>query len=131
MSDWNEVLTVLNHDPDIDSWALLPGVERAVLATVITENHGKISMMIENGSNDLWLQLRVTISDTTEGSFWEAAGWYLRDLPAIGLTQMGDGVAIRHGILLPHANIHAITNGITLTAFAAGALFDAASQSNN
>lgn len=130
MSDWNDVLNVLDHDPAIQSWTPLPGAARAVQATVATENHGKVNMVIENGANDLWLQLLVSISETSEGTVWEAAGWYLRHLPAIGLTQLGDGIAIRHGILLPHASIHAVTNGITLTAIAASTIFDAASRTN-
>lgn len=102
MSDWNDVLNVLEHDPAIRSFTPLPGAARATQATVSTETHGEVNMVIENGANELWLQLLVSIADTSEVAIWEAAGWYLRHLPAIGLTQLGDGIAIRHGILLPH-----------------------------
>lgn len=124
MSDWNDVITVLNHDPAIQSWTPLPGTTRAVQATIATGNRGEIVMVLDNGTNERWLQLLITVSDSSEARIWEAAGWCLRDIPAIGLAQLGDGIVIRHGILLPHASIHAITNGITLTVTAATTLFD-------
>lgn len=119
MSDWNDVLTVLNHDPAIRSWAPVPGTTRTAHATITTETGNEVSMIIDNSANEYWLQLLTPITVTSEGRLWETAGQALRNLPAIGLTQHGAGIAIRHGILLPHAGIHAITNGITLTAIAA------------
>jgi len=124
MSDWNDVITVLNHDPAIRTWTPLPGTTHAVQATIVTERHGEIGMVLDNGSNEHWLQLLISISETSEAKIWEAAGWCLRDIPAIGLARLGEGIVIRHGILLPHATIHAITNGITLTTTAATTLFD-------
>ncbi|MDD0858250.1 hypothetical protein NHF46_11685 [Arthrobacter alpinus] len=122
MPDWNDVLAVLDQDPAVRSWTPIPGAVRAVQAIVSTESHGEVTMVIENGANELWLQILVSISETSEGAIWEAAGQYLRDLPAIGLAQHEDGIAIRHGILLSHADMQAVSNGITLTANAATTL---------
>lgn len=124
MSDWNDVLTVLNHDPAIQSWTPMPGTTRAVQATIATPEHGEIAMILDNGTNEHWLQLLITVSDSTEARIWEAAGWSLRNTPVTGLAQYGEGIVIRHGILLTHASIHAITNGITTTITAATTLFD-------
>lgn len=125
MSDWNDVLTVLTHDPAIRTWTPLPGTTRTVQATIATENHNEIAMVIDNSTNEDWLQFMVTISDTTNGVIWENTGWHLRHTPAIGLAQLGDSIVLRHSILLPHAAAAAITNGITLTTTAATALFNA------
>ncbi|KQR80359.1 hypothetical protein ASF98_18875 [Arthrobacter sp. Leaf337] len=124
MSDWNDVITVLNHDPAIRSWTPLPGTTHAAQATITTPEHGEIAMILDNGTNKHWLQLLITVSDSTAARVWEAAGRSLQDTPAIGLAQYGESIVIRHGILLPHATPHAITNGITLTITAATTLFD-------
>ncbi|MEO5316206.1 hypothetical protein PV772_19160 [Pseudarthrobacter sp. CC12] len=123
MSDWNDVLNVLEYDSAIRSWIHLSEASRTVQATVTTEGHGDVTMIIENGANQLWLQLLVAISVSPEGPIWEAAGWSLRHVPAVGLIQFGNGIAIRHGVLLSHADARAITDGITLTATAATILF--------
>jgi len=117
MADWNDVLTVLEHDPDIRDWEPLPGV-RAMRTSVAVSGHGQVEIIVENGANDLWLQILAPISQASDGPTWEGAGWLLRETPAIGLAQFGEGIAIRHAVLLPHAGIHAISNGITLTAVA-------------
>ncbi|GHG59001.1 hypothetical protein GCM10012320_32850 [Sinomonas cellulolyticus] len=122
MADWNDVLTVLTHDPDIRHWEPFPGAARTATATAAPHGHPEATLILDNTANDLWLQILSPASPTSDGPTWEAAGWFLRDLPAVGLAQIGDGIAIRHAILLPHATIHAITNGIALTAIAAAAL---------
>ncbi|NWL10469.1 hypothetical protein DM793_04020 [Paenarthrobacter nitroguajacolicus] len=83
-------------------------------------------MIIENTAND-WLELLIPIAKTTHGAVWENAGRHLRHTPAISLAQHDDGIAIRHGILLPHTNPQAITNGIT----AATTLFNATTNQPN
>jgi hypothetical protein len=103
MSDWNDVITVLNHDPAIRSWTPLPGTTHAAQATITTPEHGEIAMILDNGTNKHWLQLLITVSDSTAARVWEAAGRSLQDTPAIGLAQYGESIVIRHGILLPHA----------------------------
>lgn len=124
MSDWNDVITVLNHDPAIDTWNPLPGTTRTVQATISTDGHGEITMVIDNDSREDWLQLLISVSDASDASIWEAAGWCLQDIPVMGLARVGDGIVIRHGILLPCADTHAITHGINLTVTAATALYD-------
>lgn len=131
MSDWNDVLAVLEHEPAIRSWTPLPGTTRAMHATIATPDHGEITMIIENSANENWLQLLIPIAETTNGAIWENAGRHLRHTPAIGLTQHGEGIAIRHGILLPHTNPQAIINGITLTTAAATTLFDTTTHQPN
>lgn len=129
MADWNDVTTVLNSDPAICSHTPIPGVIRAVHAVVAAEGYGELDMFFDNSANEYWLQLYVRISDSTAGDLWEAAGWLLRDLPAVGLAQHGGNLIIRHGIFLSETSIHAITNGITITAFAAASVFAAVDES--
>ena len=125
MANWDDVLTALEHNPDIRTCNPLPGSARAARVTVAVTGHGEVEMIVENSANDLWLQILAPISQTSDGSTWEGAGWLLRDIPAVGLAQLGDGIAIRHAVLLPHADMHAVTSGITLTAVATSALLRA------
>lgn len=125
MADWNDALAVLARHPNILNWSTLPGAARAARAAVAVFGHGEVEIVVENGANDLWLQILAPISQTSDGTAWESAGWLMRDIPAAGLAQLGDGIAIRHAILLPHADIHAITKGIILTAVATYSLMRA------
>ncbi|WP_461186826.1 hypothetical protein [Arthrobacter sp. Z4-13] len=127
MCDWNDVLTALNQDSAIQSWTPLPRAHRAVQAAIHTANHGEITIVIDNDSHERWLQLLISVSDTCDAKIWETTGWCLRDMPTIGLAQLGAGIAIRHGILMP-TSINAITNGITLAVTAATTLYDATSE---
>ncbi|WP_142060010.1 hypothetical protein [Pseudarthrobacter sp. B4EP4b] len=124
MSDWNDVITALNRVPGIRTWRPQPGTTRKLQATISTDDHGEMTMVIDNDSREDWLQLLITVSDTSDAKIWAAAGWCLKDMPTIGLAQIGDGIVIRHGILLPHADPHAITHGINLTVSAATTLYD-------
>lgn len=124
MSDWNDVITVLNHDPAIHTWRPLPGTTCTVQATISVANHGELIMVIDNDSREDWLQLLIPVSTTSDAKIWESAGWGLKDIPAVGLARVGQGIVIRHGILLPHAGTQAITHGINLSVTAAAALYD-------
>ena len=124
MSDWNDVITALKHDPAIHTWKPLPGTTRTVQATISTPAHGDLTMIIDNGSREDWFQLLIPIAETSEGRIWETTGWCLKDIPAVGLARIGDGIAIRHSIHLPHATTHAITAGINHIVTAATTLYD-------
>ncbi|MGX5717976.1 hypothetical protein [Arthrobacter sp. MAHUQ-56] len=124
MSDWNDVITTLNCDSAIHTWRPHPGTTRTAQATISTPGHGDITMIIDNDSREEWIQFLISVSNTPDAKIWEAAGWCLRDMPAIGLAQIGDGIVIRHGILLPHADTHTITHGLHLTVTAATTLYD-------
>ncbi|MDD0858251.1 hypothetical protein NHF46_11690 [Arthrobacter alpinus] len=103
MADWNDVLTVLNNDTSVRSWNLIPDTNRIALLTYTTENNNDITMVVDNGSNEYWLQIISSLFDNPDDGLWKAAAWHLRYTPTIGLAQIGDSdtIAIRHGILLP------------------------------
>ena len=129
MTTWNDVLIALTRNPTIQTLTPIPGTVRALKATITTQNHGEITMTIENETDEQWLQFTVAISsDTTDTRIWHTSSDYLKNIPAIGLAQANNGIVICHGVHLRHASSETINAGIAHVVTAAAILYDTAAH---
>jgi hypothetical protein len=129
MTTWNDVLAALTRNPMIQTLTPVAGATRAVRATVATQNHGELTMTVDNETNEQWLQLAVAISpNTTDARIWQTASTCLENAPAVGLARADNSIVIRHGIHLPQASNEAINGGIATITTAAATLYDAATH---
>ena len=73
-----------------------------------------------SNANDVWGNIFTLLMTENWG---EAEAFVavsaIGELPALGVARIGPCLAVRHSICLPHASVHAFTNGIQMTAIAA------------
>lgn len=121
MCDWNDITHTLNTHPLISRWAFHPDTPETVLATT-SLNGIELDLILDNTTDPGWLQLLIPLTHTSEGELWEATGWALRNTNTTGLTQHGNGIALRHSLHLPDTTPQAIHTAITHTTHTATTL---------
>jgi hypothetical protein len=131
MANWSDVVTVLeNMSAVVGAYPAAGGIHH-YYADVDIMGVSTVQMEVRNIDFERWVEFRCDVQDDENFDHvtWdEASKDFSRGLPVGGLCNVDGRMFVRHAVYLPGSDIHAISNGIAMTASAAYSAMTARSR---
>lgn len=105
---------IIQHDQDVLSIERVEGAKALWKISVSVDGQAPVEMLIDNGINDIYVQVLLAIDTDHTVEALHA----IQPYAVVGLVTINGSLFMRSGFFIEHSTMHALTNSYRAVAFA-------------